>query len=168
MRNTEHWTPGTTMTEPASSSAAAASAAVGWSIKSGAAAGLAAVVVSIIAIVVGFTVVPLQRGREMRDAARRLAAGMLCSFIAGPALAFKAIDTFPWLLSSWMNVLNAHGAGSDRALWAYLAAGAPFIAVTGLLGFWVVAAVVLWFERRKGKDIGEMARDAVHWPPRRQ
>lgn len=151
------------MAEPTSSSAAAATAAVGWSIKSGMLAGVFAVVVSVVAIVVGFTVIPLQKGKEMADAARRLAAGMLCSFVFGPALAFKAIEEMPWLLTTWETILRVDTMNhADRLLWAYLAAAAPFIAVSGLVGFWVVAASMRWFDKRRRKDIGELLGD-VTW-----
>lgn len=83
--------------DSASGAAAGAAAAIG--LKSGAVAGLMVASVSVFAILLGFRVVPLAKGREHDDAANRLAAGLLCSFTLGPALAFWAISTFPWLMT---------------------------------------------------------------------
>lgn len=132
----------------------ASGVAVGLGIKSGLFAGLIAGSVSLLAVVLGFTVVPLKSGDEHRDAARRLAAGLLCSFMLGPPMAFKAIELFPWLLTPWQTIL----AGA-HPLWIYLAAAVPFIALNAVFGFWIVAAGMRWFTKREGKDIGELASD---------
>jgi Na+/phosphate symporter len=138
------------------SAESASSAAVGLSLKTGALAGLAAVIVSVLGVVLGFTVVPLKPGDEHRDAARRLAAGLLCSFTLGPLLAFKALDWAPWLMKPWQQILDG-----QHILWQYLATAAPFMAITGVLGFWLVAAVMRWFTNRADKDIGQLASDAA-------
>ena len=36
----------------------------------------------------------------------------------------------------------------------------PIMVVAGLPAWWVLGAVVLWLERRRGKDIGELVQDA--------
>jgi len=133
----------------------ATSAAVGLGLKTGALAGLAAMVVSLLAVALGFTVVPLKAGDEHRDAARRLAAGLLCSFTLGPGLAFKAIDWWPWLMEPWARILNG-----QHILWQYLATSAPFMAITAVLGFWIVAAVMRWFTSRADKDAAQLLADA--------
>ncbi|MDB5994589.1 MAG: hypothetical protein JWP42_1725 [Pseudomonas sp.] len=132
----------------------ASGAAMGFGLKSGLFAAAAASLVSLLAVVIGFTVVPLAPGRELLDAGRRLAAGLLCSFTLGPVLAFKAIDSFPWLLTPWQAMLKG-----EPILTVYLAAAAPFIAVTAVAGFWIVAALMRWFTVRAGKDIGEIVAD---------
>lgn len=134
--------------------AAESGAAIGLGIKSGALAGLAATVVSVVAVALGFTVVPLKEGDEHRDAARRLAAGLLCSFTLGPFLAFRAIDWWPWLMTPWTKVLDG-----QHILWQYLATAAPFMAITAVLGFWIVAAVMRFFTNRQDKDIAQIAAD---------
>lgn len=133
----------------------ASGAAVGIGLKSGAFASLAAICVSVVAVILGFTVVPLKPGDEHRDAARRLAAGLLCSFTLGPALAFKAIDWWPWLMTPWQRMLEG-----QHILWQYLATAAPFIAMTAVLGFWIVAAVMRWFTNRADRDIGQLVHEA--------
>ena len=61
---------------------------------------------------------------------------------------------FPWFLTPWQTML-----AGQHALWQYLAAAAPFMALAALLGFWLVAAVMRFFVKREGKDIGEIAAD---------
>lgn len=140
-----------TMPEPHAS--AASGIAIG--IKSGVFAGLAVAVISALAVAVGFTVVPLAKGKETEDAARRFAAGLLCSFTLGPVVAFKAIDWWPWLLAPWQSIFS-----DQHPLISYIAAMAPFLALTGLLGFWVVAAFMRAAVRRENKDILEIIKEA--------
>lgn len=139
---------------------ASGAAAVGIGLKSGVIAGAIAGAVSLLAVVLGFTVVPLTPGREHVDAMRRLAAGLLSSFTLGPLLAFKSIEMFPWVMKPWQTMLVG-----ENILWQYLAAAAPFIALTAVLGFWLVAALMAWFTKRAGKDIGELVREAKNELP---
>lgn len=138
------------MAEPTSSGAFAT-----LGIKSGLLAGAFVMIASALAVVLGFTVVPLAPGRELQDAGRRLAAGVLCSFTIGPLLAFKAIEWWPSLMTPWEHILTG-----QHILWRYLASATPFIALSGVLGFWIVAALMRWFQKREGKDIGELVADA--------
>jgi hypothetical protein len=124
-------------------------------IKAGLIGGALVFVVSFLAVVLGFKVVPLKKGAEHEDATRRLSAGLLSSFTLGPLVAIKVIGWQPELLTYWINMV-----GPENTLWANFLAGVPFIALTGLVGFWVVAAIVAWFAKREGKDIGELVRDA--------
>lgn len=140
------------MPEP-HASAAASGIAIG--IKSGVFAGLFAVGISVLSVVVGFTVVPLTPGKETLDAARRLAAGLLCSFTVGPVVAFKAIDVFPWLLTPWQVMLV-----DQHPLIPTIAAMSPFIALTGVVGFWLVAALMRWFTKRENRDLQELIKEA--------
>ena len=132
---------------------ASAGAAIGF--KAGALGALVVAVVSIVAVMVGFTVVPLKPGDEHRDAARRLGAGLLCSFTLGPPFAIKFLEWQPGIIDYWLRML-----GPENSIWAYLVAALPFIVVTALAGFWLVAAFMRWFTAREGKDIGELVDDA--------
>lgn len=134
---------------------ASAASGIALGIKSGVFAGLLAVGISVVSVVVGFTIVPLTPGKETLDAARRLAAGLFCSFTVGPIAAFRAIDTFPWLMTPWQTLL-----GDQHPLIPTIAAMSPFLALTGLIGFWVVAAVMRWFTRRENKDIQDLIKEA--------
>ncbi len=113
------------------------------------------IAVSVFAVLLGFKIVPLTPGRETEDATRRLAAGLLSSFTFGPLMAFFAVTQCPWVMAPWEAILK----GQD-ILWIYLASATPFIGLTGVLGFWLVAALMWWFERRRGKDVGELIQDA--------
>lgn len=130
-----------------------AAGVVAW--KTGVLAGAVVVTVSLLAVVLGFKIVPLTPGRETEDASRRLAAGLLSSFTFGPLAAFFAVTQFPWVMAPWEAILK----GQD-VLWIYLASAAPFIGLAGVLGFWLVAALMWWFARRAGKDAGELIQDA--------
>ncbi len=133
----------------------ASSAAAGVGLKSGLIAGVGAAMVAILAVAVGFTVIPLTPGREREDAARRLAAGLLCSFTVGPVAAIKVIEMWPGYLTPWQTIL-----AGEHVLWIYLAAATPFIALPALVGFWIVAALMRWFDHRRSKDIAQLAADA--------
>lgn len=136
--------------------AAETSAGVAFGIKSGLIGGAFLLVVSIVSVMVGLTVVPPTPGREHQDIARRLGAGLLCSFALGPFAAFKFIDWQPGFLQFWLQIV-----GPENMLMAYLMAATPFLALTALPGFWLVAALMRWFQAREGKDIAELARDAA-------
>ena len=98
------------------------------------------------------------KSRVRRAAGRRqsrLAAGLFCSFFGGPFIGLKAIHEFPWLLTLGQQMFpNSH------PLIPTVVAMTPFIAASGIVGFWFVAAGVYWFKRREGKDLGELYRDA--------
>lgn len=132
--------------------AAETSAGVAFGIKSGVIAGIFVLLVSALAVAVGLTVVPPAKGRESQDVARRLGAGLLCSFSAGPYLTYKFIELQPGFLEFWLKVV-----GVEHAMVAYLGAAAPFLALTALPGFWIVAALMRWFQKREDKDIAELA-----------
>ena len=135
-------------------------AAAGLGIKSGLLGACAVTGVSLLAVVVGFTVVPLTPGKEHQDATRRLAAGLLSSFTLGPFAAIKYLQYDQSLLLFWVELLRVDDH-ADNILWAYVAAAVPFVALTALIGFWLVASVMFWFEKRKAKDIGEMISDVA-------
>jgi hypothetical protein len=135
--------------------AAETGAGIAFGLKSGLLSGAFLLIVSVVSVVVGLTIVPPVPGREHQDIARRLAAGLLCSFTLGPYLAFKFTELQPGFLQFWLRML-----GEGNALLAYLMAAAPFLALTALPGFWIVAALMRWFQKREGKDIGELVRDA--------
>jgi xanthosine utilization system XapX-like protein len=134
-----------------------AETAAGLSIglKSGLIAAVGTALVAILTVLLGFAMVPLAPGREMLDAVRRLAAGLFCSFTLGPLTALKFLGWFPELMNPWLKMFP-----DEPLLLIYFISAVPFIAVSGLVGFWVVAAVMAWFTKRAGKDVGELLRDA--------
>lgn len=118
---------------------------------------------SLLAILVGFTIVPLTPGKEKFDAMRRLGAGLLCGFTLGPLSAFKVLQWFPELMAPWRAIL-----AGEHILWIYLAASTPFIAVNAVnavLGLWIVAAIMRYFTRRENLDIGQIVQEAKGTQP---
>lgn len=118
--------------------------------------GLLSLLVTVVAVVLGFTVVPLTPGAEMRDAARRLCAGILSAFIFGPACASWVFETFPGYVGTFARIV-----GSDDMPMAYVLAAMPAMALCSLVGFWLVAAVMRFFTRRRQKDIAQIAKDVI-------
>lgn len=43
----------------------------------------------------------------------------------------------------------------------FLFVAAPMLVMSGLPAWWIIGAVVLWLDKRRGKDIGELAHDAA-------
>jgi hypothetical protein len=115
----------------------------------------AAVVASALGTALGFL---LMWPRTIREAFTRFAASILCSFVFGPLLAMAAHSLWPSLFDS-ARALGLQYAGSEIAglLWV----GAPFLVLAALLAWWILGALVLWLERRRGKDLGEIVRDAA-------
>jgi len=50
--------------------------------------------------------------------------------------------------------------GSDPAL-GFLFIAAPLMVAAGLPAWWLLGACVRWLDKRRDKDIGELARDAA-------
>lgn len=96
--------------------------------------------------------------RTRREAFIRIATTIICSAMLGPILIMALHSWWPSLFASAGEL--AVLAGLDPALGLMFAA-APILALAGLPAWWVLGAIVLWLERRRGKDIGEIAHDAV-------
>lgn len=140
--------------------AAETGAGVAFGLKAGILGGAAMLIVSALAVAVGLTVVPPTPGKERLDIARRLAAGLLCSFMLGPYLAYQFIELHPGFLAFCLRLV-----GPEHSLIAYLWIAAPFLALTALPGFWIVAALMRWFQAREGKDIVDLINDAKGGKP---
>jgi hypothetical protein len=96
--------------------------------------------------------------KTIREAFLRIACTIISSTVAGPALVIAAHAWWPNLFASAKAVAVMYG--SDPAL-GFLFVGGPLMVLAGLPAWWVVGGVVLWFDRRRGKDIGELALDAA-------
>jgi len=96
--------------------------------------------------------------RTLQEAFTRCTCSFGTSFVFGPLLAMGAHSLWPGLFDS-ARALGQQYAGNELAglLWV----GAPFLALAALFAWWVLGAVVLWLDRRRGKDIGEIAADAA-------
>lgn len=118
-------------------------------LKSGFFVAVGVAMVSVLTVLVGFTVVPLQAGHEIRDAARRLLVGVLSSFTLGFMSAAWAIKRWPWMREFYADLLPPEYAHLGSTLLASI----PFLALTALVGFWVVAIIMHTVTRRKNKDV---------------
>lgn len=96
--------------------------------------------------------------RTRREAFVRLTCSIVTSGLLGPLLVITAHSWAPGLFASAGAVAALNGA--DPAL-GILFVASPIMVLAGLPAWWVLGGIVLWLERRRGKDIGEMAQDAA-------
>lgn len=96
--------------------------------------------------------------KTLKEAAVRMACTILASAIAGPLLVIAAHSWWPTLFSSASQLAVIYGA--DPFL-GYLFIAAPFLVMAGLPAWWIIGAFVLWLDKRRGKDLAEIAHDAA-------
>ncbi len=114
------------------------------------------IVASLIAFWLGLRFVPLRAGAEREDLIDRVMACLVSSLVLGVALLVLIMQHHPWAFDAARQVAVAAHLPPDAGF--FVVTGCVFI-VAGIPGPWLVAAVYLWLERRRGKDIGELARD---------
>jgi hypothetical protein len=136
---------GTSMSEPASSAAGGIAA---WKI------GASILGIGIVASGLGFLVL---LPKTPREAALRALATMAGSALFGPFVVAAAYSKWPEIFGAGVQL--AHRMGLEPWL-GFFTVGAPLLAMAGLPFWWVLGAGVLWFERRRGKDLAELAADA--------
>lgn len=133
------------MAEPTSSAAGGLAA---WKVGAG------ILGIGVVASALGFLVL---LPKTPREAAMRALATMTGSSLFGPVLVAALYSRWPELFAAGVQ-LAAH-AGLEP--WAGLfVIGAPVLAIAGLPFWWVLGALVLWFDRRKWRDLGELVNDA--------
>ncbi len=93
-----------------------------------------------------------------REAMVRFACTLTVSAVAGPCLAVAAYCWWPALFSSSGQLAMLAGGPAELGV---LLVAAPFLVLAGLPAWWLLGAVLLWFERRRSKDIAEIAHDAA-------
>lgn len=133
------------MSEPASSAAGGVAA---WKIGAG------ILGIGIVASALGFMVL---LPRTPREAAMRALATMVGSAVFGPVLVFAVYSQWPSLFSAGVTLAGTMGMEPWTGLFV---TAAPILALAGLPFWWLLGAMVLWFDKRKGKDLGELAADA--------
>jgi hypothetical protein len=136
---------GNTMTEPTSS------AAGGW-ILGKAVGGVLAI--GVVASALGFLVM---LPKTPREALARIFATMAGSALLGPLLVAGAYSRWPEIFAAGAAI--AQGLHMEPWQGQFMVA-APLLAMGGLPFWWLLGAGVLWLERRRGKDLGELAADA--------
>jgi nicotinamidase-related amidase len=94
----------------------------------------------------------------IKEAFVRIICTILSSTILGPVLVIIVRSWFPSLFDSAKEVAVMYGS---EPAFGFLFIAAPLMVMAGLPAWWVLGAIVRWFDVRKGKDIGEMAHDAA-------
>lgn len=110
---------------------------------------------SLAATALGFLFLWPKSGRE---AGARFACTLLACALAGPVLAVAAYCRWPSLFASSGKFAVLAGGPAELGM---LLMAVPFLVLAGLPAWWLVGAVLLWFERRRSKDIAEIAQDAA-------
>lgn len=106
-----------------------------------------------LAAALGFLILPPKTQKEFVS---RLTVTIIFSALFGPLLFF-------WFLSCFPGVMNAAVAESGLARWYIgMMLSAPFLVIGGLPGWWLLGGVIRWMDKRKDKDIEEIATDAVN------
>lgn len=111
---------------------------------------------SLLAVGLGLRVVPLKKGNELKDAVNRLIGAFATSIALGVFALVFLKNSIPWLFPQAADLAVYLGLHQD--IGTYSVMGVVFM-ICGLPGWWAVSAIVLWFERRKNKDIQEMIKD---------
>jgi hypothetical protein len=93
-----------------------------------------------------------------REAAARFACTLLACAVAGPCLAIAAYCWWPALFASAGQAAALAGGPAEIGV---LLVAAPFLVLAGLPAWWILGALVLWLDRRRSKDIAEIAHDAA-------
>ena len=104
--------------------------------------------------------------KSAKEAFVRFFVTIIFSVLMGPALVLAVRSWWPSLFESAKDVALMYG--SDRPLGflfiaalLMVAAGLPACRPAGLPAWWVLGACVRWLDKRRDKDIGELARDAA-------
>lgn len=94
--------------------------------------------------------------KTLKEAFMRLMCTIATSGIAGPFLVIAFHSWWPSLFDSAKAVATLYGA--DPAIGVLFVAG-PLMVAAGLPAWWLIGGLVRWLDRRKDKDLGEMAQD---------
>jgi hypothetical protein len=136
---------GTIVTEPVTSGAAGIAA---WKV------GGAILGIGVVASGLGFLVL---WPRTAREALVRVMATMAGSALLGPLVVIAFYLKWPELFAAAARLAGSWGLDPVAG---QLAISAPLIALGGLPFWWILGALLLWFDKRRGKDLGELAADA--------
>ena len=96
--------------------------------------------------------------RTLKEAFIRLACTIMTSAIGGPLLVIAMHSWWPTLFVSAGEVAALSGSGREMG---FLFVASPFLVIAGLPAWWIVGGIVRWLDKRSGKDIAEIVRDAA-------
>lgn len=130
-------------------------------VSSGTAGGLALLKVfgvhlsaSAIAVALGFLFL---WPKTMKEAFIRVFCTVVASSVFGPVLVIAVFAWWPGLFHAADGVAAVYRIDP---LLTKLFVAAPIMVLAGLPAWWILGGLVLWFERRRNKDLGEMVADA--------
>jgi hypothetical protein len=113
------------------------------------------VVATLIAWWLGMRLVP---PKTTQETVNRLLSCAVASFVVGLPVLVLLRKHAPWVFSSALELAQA--AQLDPIVGFFAVIGCVLL-LCSLPGPWIIVAYVRWFERRKGKDLGQMAGDAA-------
>jgi len=96
--------------------------------------------------------------KTLKEAAVRLVCTLIASAVAGPFLVIAVHSWWPTLFTSGGQVAAIYGLPAEMGV---LFVAVPFLVLAGLPAWWILGGLVLWLDRRRGKDLGELAHDAA-------
>ncbi|MEG0413472.1 MAG: hypothetical protein RR584_11500 [Comamonas sp.] len=114
------------------------------------------VVAAIAGFWLGLRFVPLRKGYELDDVTNRMTACAVSSFVLGIPALILLQQHAPGSVVAMQQL--AHMVGLQEGMGVLILAGCMFL-VCSVPGPWLIAAVFLYMERRKGKDIKELVNE---------
>jgi hypothetical protein len=106
-----------------------------------------------VALALGFLFLPPKSRAEMF---KRMLVTLLCSFLVGPLFVAWAHSVWPAVFERAPIAAALYGL---PPVYGIVVLAAPLFVLPGLLGWWVLGWLFHWIDRRREKDIGEVARD---------
>lgn len=96
--------------------------------------------------------------KTRREAFVRLACSIISSAVFGPFLVVAVRSWWPTLFTAAGELADLFVGGREITL---LFVAAPLLVLAGLPSWWLLGGIVLWLDKRRGKDIAEIAHDAA-------
>ncbi|QGZ41551.1 hypothetical protein IP92_00513 [Pseudoduganella flava] len=96
--------------------------------------------------------------RSRREAYVRLTCAIAMSGILGPFLVVMLHSWWPALFASAGYVVAMFGVDPSMGI---LYVAAPLMVLAGLPAWWLLGGLVRWLDKRKDKDLAEIAHDAA-------